>query len=185
MSKTKFSRAEALAVARELCQALKPYTDRLIVAGSLRRRKELVGDVEILYIPKSEERTIDFFAKTNVNLVDEVLSSLLQKEVIRHRLNVNGSEMWGQKNKLAVHVATGIPVDFFSATPGNWCNYLVCRTGSAENNTRIASEAQAKGWKWHPYGEGFTDNYGDPVPITSEKAVFELLNLTYLEPWER
>lgn len=185
MSKTKYPRAEALKVAKELCDALKMFTVRLIVAGSLRRRKLEVGDVEILYIPRFELRTLDFFAQANVNLADEVLSCLLQKEVIRQRTNVKGSVMWGEKNKLAAHVASGIPVDFFAATQENWFNYLVCRTGGADNNLAIASAAQAKGWKWNPYGVGFTDERGQIVPVFSERDVFELVGLPYREPWER
>jgi len=185
MSKVRYPRADALKVAKELCDALRPFTDNLIVAGSLRRRKQDVGDVEILFIPKLEWRNIDLLYQTQISLADEVLSSLLQKEIIRHRPNVNGSNIWGEKNKLAVHVASGIPVDLFTATPANWWNYLVCRTGSAEHNTRIAVAAQARGWKWHPYGSGFTDEKDNLVRVTSEKDIFTYLGLPYLEPWQR
>jgi len=185
MSKVRYPRADALKVAKELCDALRPFTDNLIVAGSLRRRKQDVGDVEILFIPKLEWRNIDLLYQTQISLADEVLSSLLQKEIIRHRPNVSGSNIWGEKNKLAVHVASGIPVDLFTATPANWWNYLVCRTGSAEHNTRIAVAAQARGWKWHPYGSGFTDEKDNLVRVTSEKDIFTYLGLPYLEPWQR
>ena len=43
--------------------------------------------------------------------------------------------------------ASGIPVDFFATTEEAWFNYLVCRTGPAELNTRIASAASgASDW---------------------------------------
>ena len=183
--KKKYPRAEAIAAAAELCRALKPYTERMIVAGSLRRRKPMVGDIEILFIPKFEMRKLDLLSDTLVSLADEVLSCLLQKQVIRHRPNVNGSNIWGEKNKLAVHGASGIPVDFFTATEANWFNYLVCRTGSAESNMRIATAAQARGWKWNPYGAGFTDDRGQLVPVHSEDQVFAHARLTWQEPWER
>jgi DNA polymerase/3'-5' exonuclease PolX len=186
--KTKFPRAEALAAAKELCDAMKPITERLIVAGSLRRRKAEVGDVEILYIPKFEDRpnTQDFFAgPVKTNLVDEWLVAFLAGGIVAKRLNTLDSEMWGPKNKLAVHRVSGIPIDFFSATEANWFNYLVCRTGGAESNTAIASAAQRKGWKWNPYGAGFTDERGGIVPVTSERDVFDFAGLKYLEPWER
>jgi DNA polymerase/3'-5' exonuclease PolX len=188
MSKTRFPRAAALAVAKELCDALKPITERLIVAGSLRRRKTEVGDVEILYIPRFEPRPNkeDFFAgPVRTNLVDELLKTLLETQVLSKRLNTRESEMWGPKNKLAQHHPSGIPVDLFSATESNWFNYLVCRTGSADNNTSIASAAIRKGWKWNPYSAGFTDDRGAEIPAWSEQAVFELAGLKYLEPWER
>jgi DNA polymerase/3'-5' exonuclease PolX len=186
MSKVKYHRALALEVAKELCDLLKPLTERLIVAGSLRRRKQLVGDVEILFIPQMVSVPDGLFKQKYVSRVDALLEVLMrQPKIIDQRRNVNGSVMWGEKNKLAVHVASGIPVDFFAATEANWFNYLVCRTGGAENNTLIASAAQAKGWKWNPYGAGFTDASGQTVAVTSEQDVFRYAGLPYHEPWER
>ena len=57
--KKRFPRHEALAVADELVAALLPYVDRIVIAGSLRRRKPGVGDIEIMYIPTIEERKDD------------------------------------------------------------------------------------------------------------------------------
>lgn len=183
-AKVKYPRDDALKVARELCD-IQRLCDRLICAGSLRRRKLAVGDVEILYIPKFATVPDGLFDKKVVNLVDVALEEMLKAGILAKRKNVNGSVMWGDKNKLAVHVASGIPVDFFAATEENWFNYLVCRTGGAENNMAIASAAQSKGWKWNPYGAGFTDDRGQLVPVKSERDVFDLVGLPYREPWER
>lgn len=183
--KTRFPRAAAIAVAKELCDALKPVTTALIVAGSLRRRKLDVGDVEILYISKTGSAPDGLFDVVETNLVDEVLASLLQRCVLAKRTNEKGSEMWGPKNKFAVHVASGIPVDLFTATAENWFNYLVCRTGGKDSNTRIAAAAQAKRWQWNPYGPGFTDENGNLVKVETEQDVFRLAGLPYLEPWQR
>lgn len=146
--KTRFPRAAALEVARELCAALRPTTERLIVAGSLRRRRETVGDVEILYIGCWAERPApgEMFEQRPTNLADEAIAELEARGVLERRLNSKGSESYGAKNKLMRHRASGIPVDLFSATTANWFNYLVCRTGPAESNTRIASLALARGW---------------------------------------
>lgn len=191
--KTKYPRADALKVAKELCDLLKPLcavkpdgSPYLIVAGSLRRRKSEVGDVEILYVPQMVSVPDGLFEQKLMSRVDDLLDVLMRSPaIIAKRKNVNGSVMWGAKNKLAVEVASGIPVDFFAATEANWFNYLVCRTGGAENNTLIASAAQAKGWKWNPYGEGFTDERGQLVPVRAERDVYDLLGLEYKEPWER
>jgi DNA polymerase (family 10) len=183
--KTKFPRAAALAVARDLQQWLSPFCERLIFAGSLRRRKASVGDVELLYIPLFGTVRDGLFDTKQVSAVDVRLEALLAEGFLDKRLNVDGHTTWGEKNKLAVHAFSNIPVDLFAATPANWFNYLVCRTGSAENNTRIAAAAQNKGWKWNPYGMGFTDAHQRIIPVTCERDVFELAGLPYLEPWER
>ena len=79
--KQKFPRAAALAVAKELCDALKPLAEKLIVAGSLRRRKQEVGDVEIVFVPKIEMRAdpSDLLGhKVQTNLVHELIECLLR-----------------------------------------------------------------------------------------------------------
>jgi DNA polymerase/3'-5' exonuclease PolX len=185
--KTRYPRDKALAVAVEICGALKTVTERLKIAGSLRRMKPDVGDVEIIYVPKfGEGPPRDLFGPPpRLNLADVALDYMLGGGVIQKRRNVRGSEIWGAQNKLAVHAASGIPVDFFAATESNWFNYLVCRTGGAINNTIIAGEAKRKGWQWNPYGPGFTDGRGQVVPVTSEQDVFRFVGLPYLEPKAR
>jgi DNA polymerase/3'-5' exonuclease PolX len=183
--KPRFHRAAALPVVRELLKHLEPVTDRLIVAGSLRRKKLEVGDIEFVFIPKREERQLDLVTVGKVDLAAEVIERLVTGGVLAKRENVNGGTAWGDKNKLAVHVTSGIPVDLFFATEDNWWNYLVCRTGPKECNARIATAAQAKGWKWQPYKKGFTDGQGRLVRATSERHVFELAGLPYQDPCER
>ena len=177
----------AMPVAEEIVDLLKPCCERIAIAGSLRRLKRQVGDIEILLIPKFKEsvRTDMFAAPDKLNLADLVLQQLIAEGVIAKRKNVNGSEVWGDKNKLAVHVTSSIPVDFFSTTSDCWFNYLVCRTGSAESNIRIATAAKAKGWKWNPYGAGFTDGQGELVRVGSEREVFTFCGLPYLNPKDR
>lgn len=185
--KPKFPRADAIKAAKEILQVF--IAERVIIAGSLRRRKPMVGDIEIVYIPKIDTRLDpnDLLRERMVktNLSDACIESDRQVGILRARENVLGRTTWGESNKLAVHVASGIPVDFFATTEAAWWNYLVCRTGGAETNTRIATGAQKKGWKWHPYSKGFTDDRGHAVTVKSERDVFDLAGLPYLEPWER
>jgi len=191
MSKTKFPSEAALIVCRELLADLCGATERVAIAGSLRRKKPLVGDIELLFIPRIAQLPArDLFGHDipTRNLAEEAIADWLARGVLKKRINVNGSEMWGEKNKLAVHVSTGIPVDLFAATEANWFNYLVCRTGPSESNIRIASAAQRKGWMWHPYGEGFSRGSGlgrERIAVTSEREVFEFVGLPYLEPEKR
>ena len=184
--KPKFPRAVALDVCRQILAHVRPGCERVIVAGSLRRNKKEVGDIEILYIPIMDQEREGLFDLKLVSRVDKALDWMLRAGVIAKRKNVNGSEMWGEKNKLALHVATGIPVDFFCTTAAAWFNYLVCRTGSAENNTRIAMAAKERGLRWNPYGEGFTWlSTGDTIPVKEEKDVFRIAGLPYKEPHQR
>lgn len=188
--KVYYPRAEAIAVARELCEILTPVTERILVAGSLRRRKDLVGDVEILFIPKEgmmPEPGNLFGDLVQTNLVELALADLLKQGRISKRPNVNGGTAWGPKNKLAVHEPSGIPVDLFAADQENWACLSVCRTGSAANNERICNAAIARGLKWAPYGLGFHDRTTNDLVIRcrTEQEVFNAVGLAYREPWER
>ncbi len=219
--KPRFPAAVALAVAKELVQALKPCCEMnpnegreyLVVAGSLRRRKDTVGDVELLYVGKWGEAQVDLLTE-EVDLAEHTIEVLLKKGVLAKRPSKVGTETWGAKNKLALHVASGVPVDLFATRPPFWYNYLVCRTGGADNNTAIASAALARGLKWHPYHSGFTVEDVDTVlrwleplseglpmtkgplmgahihmakmiPCHSEADVFSLAGMPFLQPHER
>lgn len=185
IDKPKYPRSAAIAAAKEILAEL--ITERVVIAGSLRRRKPLVGDIEILYIPKTETGPdpADLFSHRTLNLTDQSIQAMIQRRLIAPRENTLGSTTWGEKNKLARHLPSGIPVDFFATSPRAWHNYLVCRTGGAENNVAISTAAQKKGWSWHPYRSGFTDDQGQFVPVHSEQDVFTLIGLPYLEPWQR
>src|SRR5437667_1873324 len=189
----KVPREEALGITRELVSFLKPHCMRIIVAGSLRRRKEFASDIEILFIPRfvTEPDPGDFLGATLlVNATERAINEgLLLRNILAIRPNKNGVAAWGEKNKLGLHPESGLAVDLFTATEENWFNYLVCRTGSAENNVRICNAAISRGWKWNPYGVGFSRPTSSPklvdnVYIQSEREVFEFVRLPYLEPWE-
>lgn len=188
--KTKYPRAVALAVVRALLPRLQPCCTELRVAGSLRRERALVGDVELVFVPVLKAGPVEDFLlpAPMVAQTDAAFAALLAEGVIEKRRNVNGSEMWGSKNKLARHVATGVPVDFCATTAGAFWNYLVCRTGGARTNVEICNAARAKGWMWNPYEEGFSRPSGlgrEVHAVGSEREVFEFVGLDYLEPWER
>jgi len=184
-SKRKYDRALAIKAAKQITDLLMPFTERIILAGSLRRRKLKVSDIEIVYIPTLKIERVDLLTDEPVNQFDKELERLIKVKIIAKRKNVRGSEVWGEKNKLAVHVASGIPVDFFATTPEAWYNYLVCRTGGARNNTLIAEAYQRHGAKWRPYSIGYSDKSGKEHQNASEAAVYENAGLKYLHPWMR
>jgi DNA polymerase (family 10) len=190
--KSRFLHSVALAVGKELIARMRPHCQRIIIAGSLRRRKETVGDVEIVYVPSLDPRPVvkeDMFSEPAfLPSTDAVIESMLADCTLTKRPNAKGGFAWGEKNKLAIHCASGIPVDLFATTDEAWWNYLVCRTGGSETNVAICTAAIRKGWKWNPYGEGFSEpqGFGRKVhPVASERAVFEMVGLPYREPWER
>lgn len=182
--KAKWPRAAALVVAEEIIAALRPACSRIEVAGSLRRGRGEVGDVEILFVPKMDSVPVDFFGSRElVSQAEGVIARLLGDGTLSKRPSKTGVCSWGEKNKLALH-RSGIPVDLFATYEEAWFNYLVCRTGPAESNLAICNAAIAKGWKWTPYGRGFY-RLGHTEKMNSERAVFEFVGLPFNPPEKR
>ncbi len=165
----------ARAIAEELKSRLEEACHRIEVAGSIRRQKSIVGDIEFLCIPKYV---------SGVDQLDREIGALCIQRILGVRLNKLGSRVYGPKNKLLCHVESGIGVNIFSTTQEQWPVALVVRTGGKTTNKRIATAALRKGYRFHAYGRGFTTATGEIV-CHSEREVFEAVGLTYLEPWER
>jgi len=180
----KFTRSAAIQALNTFLGEFRLACARCEVAGSLRRERPTVGDIEIVFIPFYDQRREGLFDTTPYSLADETLCRMIGRGVLAKRKNVNGSQMWGDKNKLAVHIATGIPVDFFATEQDFWFSYLACRTGPKESNIALAMAFQRHGWKWHPY-RGVEDSEGHMVYPSSEQDLFRLAGLPYREPCDR
>jgi DNA polymerase/3'-5' exonuclease PolX len=115
--KPKIPRAAAFKVAEEIMVRLMPCCERIAIAGSLRRGKAEVGDIEILYIPKMTDRADGLFDRRIVSVASEVIDGLLTSGYFSKRPSKTGVFSWGEANKLAIHTASGIPVDLFSVLP--------------------------------------------------------------------
>jgi len=165
----------AKVIAEEFKTLLEPACERVTIAGSIRRRKPDVGDIELLCIPKYVD---------GVEQLDRVIKLLISQKILGFRLNRLGSRVYGPKNKLMLHIPSGFGIDIFSTTEECWPVALVVRTGGAETNRRIARAALRKGWSFHAYGTGFTTPNG-MIICHSEREVFETVGLRYQQPWER
>jgi DNA polymerase/3'-5' exonuclease PolX len=166
---------KAKAIAEELKVLLEPSCHRIEIAGSIRRQKREVGDIELLCIP----RFVD-----GVDQLDRMTVTLVARGLLDFRRNRLGNRVYGPKNKLMVHLPSGIGVDIFSTTLQCWPVSLVVRTGGKKTNKRIATAALRRGYRFRAYGSGFSTPQGDVV-CKSEREVFEAVGLTYLQPWER
>lgn len=166
---------KAKAIAEELKTLLEPACERIETAGSIRRQKPEVRDIELLCIP----RYIG-----GVDQLDWEVRTLLSWGILGYRRNKRASIVYGPKNKLLLHRESGIGVDIFSTTEKCWPVALVVRTGGKITNQRIASAAIKKGWHLRAYGDGFDMPTGH-IRCDSEREVFELVGLRYLQPWER
>jgi len=155
--KIELGRAEKTASA--IVKRLAPYCSRIEVAGSIRRRKEWVNDIDLVLIPR------DLWN-------------------LHHEIAALGSvRMSG--NKIMRIDAGDIQVDIYFATEQSWATLLLIRTGSAENNIRLATAAKRKGWHLAASGDGLFNERGERIAGDSEESIYHALGLKYEEPWER
>ncbi|HEV7405196.1 MAG TPA: hypothetical protein VGO11_19790 [Chthoniobacteraceae bacterium] len=189
--KPKVPRQAAIAVARELLAIVQPHMERVTVAGSLRRLKQEVGDIELLFIPKVQAvaDTTDLFRRpVPTDVSGLLLDCLASSGYLAKRLNRDGAPTWGPLNKLAVHTRTGIAIDFFATDAEKWFNALVFRTGGKRTNLEIAARALDRGWTWNAYGAGFSRQHlgrAEAERMESEEAVFRFVGLPYQAPQAR
>lgn len=182
--KQKFDSEDAVPVAQELVEILKPFCERIEIAGSLRRCKDRVGDIELLFIPRLDNRQADMFTTEPVDLASEKINQLVTAGVLTKRPSETGVFTWGRLNKLAVHVASGIPVDFFcEPDAADWPRSIAIRTGPKEFNVRLMESAPRHGYKAHAYGEALHKiPGGERVIARSEREFIELCGVAYAEP---
>lgn len=149
----------AQGIAGEVVKRLSPYCRRIEVAGSVRRRKPQVNDIDFVLIPS------DLW-----NLHHEIMGM--------GQVRMSG-------NKIMRVMAGTVQIDIYFASEETWATLLLIRTGSAKNNIRLATMAKKKGWHLAASGDGLFDKSGQRIAGDSEASIYKALGLIYREPWER
>jgi len=154
---------EARSISQRVKEILSPYCDRIEIAGSIRRGKPIVHDIDIVMIPKPEASLV----------MDSLLASM------------GKLELKGSKIKRLALAKDNITVDIYTATPATWATLLLIRTGSKENNIRLCSLARRKGWYLKANGDGLIDHRGNRVAGDTEESIYQALGIPFQEPRER
>ena len=136
--------------------------DEASFAGSLRRMRETVGDIDILVSSSDPETVMERF--THLDMVERIIaggatkSSVITREQIQVDLRV-------------------VPRESFGAA----LNYF---TGSKEHNIRLREIAQQRGMKLNEYGLFGKKRKGAEKRLagSSEEEVYEALGLSYIPP---
>jgi DNA polymerase/3'-5' exonuclease PolX len=185
----------ARGLADTLVELLRPGCERIEIAGSIRRERPEVGDIELLAVPRWDTLAGGLFGDIaeSVNLLDVELRRLeaadgLEDHSIRRRLDKNGTPRWGERYKaLTFHT---VPVDLFICLPpAQWGVLYVIRTGPAEFGHALVTP-QAHGGYLPSYlqvreGALRRRDTGEVVPTPEEVDVFRALGLQNLTPRAR
>ena len=134
------------------------------LAGSYRRRKEVVHDLDFLVATREPEKVSEFF-----------VSHSLVETVLAHGAT-----------KSSVRLKTGIQADLRVVTPEQYPSALNYFTGSKEHNIALRSRALARGWTLNEYRLGPDEKAKttpDPIPpIQTEADLYRALGLVYIVP---
>jgi DNA polymerase/3'-5' exonuclease PolX len=152
-------------LAEQVKAAVKVQCQMIEVAGSIRRQKTRVHDIDFVILARSDAE----WTKINQEL-----------KRLKAKPNCSGNAVI----KAFVPYQDGLfQVDFYRAKPSTFGIHLLIRTGSADHNMWLAGYAFSKGMRLK-YSEGLIKD-GTIIAGEDEKSVFEALGLPYPLPSER
>ncbi len=149
----------ALSVANAVVDTLRKnvHVERLEIAGSIRRRKETIGDIDILATGPVPDQIMEAFIR--LPFVKEILAR--------------------GETKASILSVQGLQIDLRVVPPESFGAALCYFTGSKQHNIRIRELAVRKGLKINEYGI-FRD--GKRLGGEAEQDVYEILGLAYIPP---
>jgi DNA polymerase (family 10) len=160
----RFRLGEISSNAEQMLEDLRSLPDvhQACVAGSYRRCKEVVGDLDFIVATNAPEEVSNFFV--NHEMVESVMAHGATKSSVRFKSGIQAD--------LRVIKNTEYPFAL---------NYF---TGSKEHNIIMRQRALARGWTLNEYRlgplEGSTTE--PPPPIHEERDLYRALGLDYVEP---
>jgi DNA polymerase (family 10) len=160
---------EAQKIADDIYASLKDLegVQQIELAGSLRRSKETIGDIDILIAAEEKHITDLFEVFTNHGRVTEILGK--------------------GDTKSSVRTTDGRQVDLRIVKPENFAAALMYFTGSKEHNVELRSRARNKGMSLNEYGlfklqEDGETNWDAPQDFKTEADIYKLLDLNFVPP---
>lgn len=179
-------RTKATLLAEKVLIALHPMCSSLMIAGSIRRERSEVGDIDIVAIPK-QTVTVGPLGGPVSFPEDTVWKLLFPKELKKANLVIeaSGSEL------IRCTFPDGFQVDIYRARPETWGVILLVRTGSKEHNVKLCSIAKSKGLKLSA-SDGVIKTISSGcltaekvIASRTEEEIFQVLGLPFVEPKNR
>ncbi len=158
--------ARAMPLAQRLLAFLRqtPHVDRAEIAGSLRRRRETVGDLDFVVASERPAPIMDAFAAHP--LVEEIIAK--------------------GETKTSVYLQGGLAADLRVVPPEVFGATLHHFTGSKDHNVKMRSRAIKRGLRVSEWGvfrrEGDTET---PIACHNEEDIFRAVDLPWIPPEQR
>lgn len=161
---------QAQRLAERIATELAPFCERVEIAGSIRRRRETVGDIDLVCLPKVGGRAAILERCKRTAFMEKQGSQY----VVFRLANGVQIDLW---------FAQAAGGDLFKPEPSNWGMLLLSRTGSVAHNLHLCTVAHQRGLHFHPHRG--VERGADVVASESEEEVFSALGLAYIAPEAR
>ena len=161
-NKKRFSFEKASSIAKKIKKKLDflELAEKIDVAGSLRRKKKTIGDIDFLAISKYPKKLIDCFVK-----LDGVI------------------KIWGKGNtKASIRLEPGIDIDLRVVPAKSYGSALQYFTGSKEHNIVLRKIAISQNLKLNEYG---LFRGKKMIAGKNEKEIYTKLGLKWVSPEKR
>ncbi len=147
-----------LHLAEKIALGLKPFSRRLQVAGSIRRREKNPVDIDIVLIPKNKTKIVEYMGGL-------------------------GRYLQGGEKRAAFNVK-GVKVEIYFATAETWGSHLLAYTGPSGAGIGLRTLARKKGYLLNQYGL-FDRDSKRKIAGKTETSIYESLGKEYKAPWKR
>jgi len=151
--------------AKDLVRRFKKYAWRIEIAGSIRRRVNNPGDIDILIIPRS---------KYTYRKIGEALGAM----------NAAIINLGPRRTSALFRKIEQVQVDVVFTNKKSWGASLMYLTGPAGANIWNRQLARSKGYILNQYGL-FHRKTKKRVPAYAERSIYRALGKSYREPWQR
>ncbi|MHB1131135.1 MAG: DNA polymerase/3'-5' exonuclease PolX [Chloroflexota bacterium] len=151
----------ALPAAEEVARLLRehPAIEQVEPAGSIRRRLETIGDIDL--VASSRDPKAAMVAFTSLPIVKEVI--------------------WTGPSKTSILTRDNLQIDLRVAEPSVYGSMLHHFTGSKAHNIHLRDIAISKGYRLNEYGL-FSQSDGRLVSGASEEEIYESLGIEWMPP---
>ena len=165
------------------------------ICGSYRRKKLFCGDIDILFSKKDSQVVDPKIISNSINPITNHLHMFIDRlkvpnvsnnnkplvidDITNTKITTKYMGFLKYKNNLVRRIDIRfVPYKYYYSA-------LLYFTGSREFNRNIRKIAKSKGYKLSEYGLTRIigkSQYESTIPIKSEKDIFNILNIPYLEP---
>jgi len=163
-------RSEVEPLAYKILNIIEPFVEKAQIAGSIRRYRGKVNDIDIVVQPKPQ---------CWINIIKEVRSEF---DAITEKQGPKLATLYVPF--MSQQGGGHVQLDLFRAEKNTYGIVLLVRTGSIKHNVYLCNLALNKGLRLQ-YSQGLVDQSGQIVAAKTEEEVFAALALPFISPQDR